>query len=55
MGVVIVEGEGPVLGVNLGHAIVTSEDGDALFPNYFGEHMLLIVESFFEDLVEIHH
>jgi len=34
MGVVIVEFEGAILGVNLGHPIVTSRDGDALFPNY---------------------
>jgi len=25
-----------VLGVNLGHAVITSGNGDALFPNYFG-------------------
>ena len=34
-GVVIVKGEGAVLGANLGHPIVTNGDGDALFPNYF--------------------
>jgi len=36
-GVVIVEREGAVLGVNVGHTIVTDKDGDALFPNYFEE------------------
>jgi len=34
-GVVIVKGT--VLGVNLRRPIVISGDGDALFPNYFGE------------------
>jgi len=34
-GVTIVEGEGAVLGVNVGRPIVTDWDGDALFPNYF--------------------
>jgi len=29
MGVVIIEGEGAVLGVNVGHLIVTSEDSVA--------------------------
>jgi len=33
-------GEGAVLGVNIGRPIVTNGDGDALFPNYFGEDML---------------
>jgi len=32
--VVIVEGKGVVLWVNLGRSIVTDGDGDALFPNY---------------------
>ena len=36
MGVVIVEGEVAVLRVNVGRRIVTNEDGDTLFPNYFG-------------------
>jgi len=36
MGLLIVEGEGAVLGVNLGCPIVTNGDGDAIFPNYFG-------------------
>ena len=36
-GVVIVEGEGTVLGVNVGYPIVTSgEFATRLFPNYFG-------------------
>jgi len=39
MEVVIVEGEGAVLGVNLGRSIVTTGDGDALFPNYLGEDL----------------
>jgi len=42
--VVIIEGEGAVLQVNLGCPIVTNGDSDALFPNYFGEdlsHVLL--------------
>jgi len=33
--------EGAVLGVNVGRPIVTDGDGDALFPNYFGEDLLL--------------
>jgi len=40
-GVVIIEGERAVLGVNFGHPIVT--DGDSatrLFPNYFGQDLL---------------
>ena len=40
IGVVIVEGEWAVLGVNLGHPIVTNKDSDTLFPNYFGEDLL---------------
>jgi len=47
MRMVIVEGEGAVLGVNLGRPIVTNRDfvaelcdSDALFPNYFGEDLL---------------
>jgi len=36
--VVIVEGEGTVLGLNLGLPIVTSGDfATRLFPNYFGQ------------------
>jgi len=45
MTVVIVEGEGAVFEVNLGHSIVTNGDGDALFSNYFGEDLLTIVCS----------
>ena len=41
IGVVTVEGKWAVLGVNVGHPIVTNGDGDALFPNYFGEDLLL--------------
>ena len=41
-GVVIVEREGAVLGVNLGRPIVINGDGEALFPNYFGAELLLI-------------
>jgi len=47
-GVVIIEGEWAVLGVNLGHPIITNGvfvaqlcDSDVLFPNYFGEDLLL--------------
>jgi len=43
MGVVIVEGEGAVLGVNLGRPIVTNGDlVTRLFPNYFGQCLLLV-------------
>jgi len=31
--------EGGVLGVNVGRPFVTNEDGDALFPNIFGENL----------------
>jgi len=42
MGVVIVEGECAVLGVNLGRPIVTNGDlATRLFPNYFGQELLL--------------
>jgi len=38
-GVVIVKGKGAVLGVNLGHPIVTNGDfATWLFPNYFGKY-----------------
>ena len=40
-GMVMVEGEGAVLGVNSGRFIVTNGDGDALFPNYFREDLTL--------------
>jgi len=39
-GVVIVEGEMTVLGVNMWHSIVTNVDGDVLLPNYFGKDLL---------------
>jgi len=38
---VIVEREGAVLRVNVGRPIVW--DGDALFPNDFGEELLILV------------
>jgi len=38
-GVVIVEGEVAVLGVNVGHTVVTNGKGDALFPDYFGKDL----------------
>jgi len=42
MGVVIVEGKGAVLRVNLGHPIVTNEDFvTRLFPNYFGQDLFI--------------
>jgi len=38
---VIVEGEGAVLGVNLGRPIVINGDfATRLFPNYFGQDLL---------------
>jgi len=41
MGVVIVEGEEAVLGVNFGRPIVTNGDfATWLFPNYFGQDLL---------------
>jgi len=43
MGMVIVEGEGAVLGLNLGHAIVPNWDfARWLFPNYFGQYLFLV-------------
>jgi len=40
MGVVIVEGEGAVLGFNLGRPIVTYRDfATRLFPNYSGQYL----------------
>ena len=42
MGVVIVEGEGALLGVNLSHPIVTNGDfATRLFPNYFGQYLFI--------------
>jgi len=39
--VVIVEGEGAVLGLNLGRSIVTNWDfATRLFPNYFRQYLL---------------
>jgi len=36
--------EGAVLGVNLGHPIVTNGDfATRLFPNYFGQDLLLLL------------
>ena len=41
MGVVIVEGEGAVMGVNLGRPIIANEDfATRLFPNYFVQDLL---------------
>jgi len=45
MGVVIVEREGAVLGVNVGRPIVTSGDCDVLFPYYFWEDLLFVTLS----------
>jgi len=46
MGVVIVKGEWVVLGVNLGHPIVTHWDfAMRLFPNYFGQYLFLMFSS----------
>jgi len=36
--------EGAVLEVNLGRSIVTNAEGDALFPNYFGEDLSTCME-----------
>jgi len=44
-GEVIVEKERAVLGVNLGRPIITNGDGEALFPNYFGIDLLLLLLS----------
>jgi len=50
MQVVIIEEERAVLGVNLGHLIVSNGDfvaylceSDAFFPNDFGEYLLLLL------------
>jgi len=41
MGVVIVEKEGAILGLNLGRHIVTNGDfATRLFPNYSGQYLL---------------
>jgi len=42
MGVVIVEGKGQFLGVNLGRFIIINGDCDALFPNYFVGGLVVI-------------
>ena len=43
MGMVIVEGEGAVLRLNLGRPIVTNGDlAMRLFPNYFGQYVFNI-------------
>jgi len=39
---VIVEGEGTVLGINVGRHIITNGDSDILFPNYFEENSLVL-------------
>ena len=39
---VTIEGVWAVFWVNLGHPIVTNGEGDVLFPNYFGEDLLLL-------------
>jgi len=48
--VVIVEGEGAVLGVNLGHPIVKNIaylcKSDSLFPNYFGGKLVNFEDTF---------
>ena len=50
--VVIVEGEGAVLGVNLGCPIVTEGDfAMQLFPNYFGQDLFLLL--LFQTVVKI--
>jgi len=45
MGMVTVEGKEAVFrgGINLGRPIVTTGNGDALFPNYFGEDLFIVV------------
>ena len=54
-GVVIVEGEGAVWGMNLGRPTVTSGDfaqlceSDTLFPNYFGEDLLNVFKKYFSE------
>jgi len=46
MGVVIVEKEGTVLGVNLGSQIVTNGDfATQLFPNYFEQDLFVVVNT----------
>jgi len=46
MGMVIVEGEGAVLGLNFGRPVVTNGDfATRLFPNYFGQYLFITVSS----------
>jgi len=47
IGVVIVKGEGAVLGVNFGRPIVTNGDGNVLFPNYFGEDLFNVLKKIY--------
>jgi len=54
MGVQIIKGEGAVLGVNFGHAIITSwilcmRGGDALFSNDFKKDLFLLVHPVHEN------
>jgi len=45
-GVVIVEGERAVLGLNVGRPIVTNGDfATRLFPNYFGQYLFKLMKS----------
>jgi len=44
--VVIIKGEEAVSRVNFGRPIVTNGDGDALFPNYFGEDLLSLYTEY---------
>jgi len=45
-GAVIIGGEGAILGVNLGHPIVTNGDFVTwLFPNYFGQDLFLSLQG----------
>jgi len=47
--VAIVEGEGADFGLNLGRPIVTNGDfATTLFPNYFGQYLLLLTLLFSE-------
>jgi len=43
MGMVIIKGEGAVLGVNVGRPIVTNGDGNVVFQSYFREDLLLLL------------
>ena len=55
---VIVEGEGAVLGLNLGRHIVSNGDfvawlcdSDVLFPNYFGRLVVVVVVDWIQLLL----